>query len=242
MNILKFVLEDIHFILHSAPTSMVRYILFITLMTATSSCDFFRIVTATNHKYKVQNSESINRYLKQGKLDKYPVFCLDTSYFYSKLWWPDDVLFNKDGDFLSINSNLNNSDSACPSESFKILAMANILQNGDEAYLSDSLKLKFTMLDSPDGIPYVQTRTYEMKLTDLSGFLRTLDGKRVNIFQTYNDYVLFKQFNLSGKSKLLRIAIREQIKEIEEVNRMNDKKIQIILLSLDRLDWMELRT
>ena len=214
------------------------YLIAMIVLFSVLSCDYFRVITSVNHKNSIVSADDVITYLKKGNLDILPVFGLDTSFYYTNMWWPGRCIFNKEGNYLLIDTVFASEQEVCFDENRLLNTLEDILINGEGQYISNSLAIEVFVLTDSSEMPVRKIRTYQMNLDDMSPYLRTLEGNKLDINNFFSDYLVFYQFNLSGRSKLTRIVIKEEVERIEKLNQKYNDKFQVALLCLDRMDWM----
>lgn len=197
-------------------------------------CDSFRVLTSASHKKQIETPESIRKFVTSKRLEGHEILVMDDSFASSGSYLPGLLLFNNQGQLISLESG----GQVCRNRSYFLASMSSLLENGDGAFATDSVLLNFAIQDERTGEMNRYSAMVRVHLDMISPFLRTLHGDAVDPKSLYTDYLLIKQFSVSGKSSVTAQLIREAIEDIGLLEEIFGDRITIVLLNLDRLFWM----
>jgi hypothetical protein len=232
------------------PRNHIGLIITLSFIVICSGCDAIRVLTAIDHKPEMETPESIRHFAKKHNIDGQPILRFDTSIFSSESdLYLTFQMFNHKGQYLSLRDTAQ----GCPDKKQNFTAMHYILEHGDTHFIKDSMmiwsatlkdpSIQFSMKDLKrmDGIPedtsvwQIQKETFGTHLDNYVPFFNTLEGEFVDIYSLYPEYLVLFGYQMSGKSKLDCILIREKMKELEKLNEEFGPRIQLVLVNRDEM-------
>ncbi|MBK9106286.1 MAG: hypothetical protein IPL92_17400 [Saprospiraceae bacterium] len=228
---------------------MPRNLFFLLSFLSLTSCEAFQVITAVDHKPRIQSPESIRHYAQKHGFDGYPILTFDTAIMSGEAdIWLKFNMYNKEGKYLSLDDQI----SGCPDRKKDYAAMRYLLQHGEEHFLQDSASMykgvlkdtnllkttdmkELSKLRKDTSIWHVDTVRYSTHLDTYVPFFRTLEGEAVDIYSLYDQYLMLYGFEMSGYSKFHCIMIREKIRELEKLKKEFGSRIQLVLVNRDQM-------
>lgn len=206
----------------------------------------FQAITAISYKNRIQTSENVKKFLKRSDLDHIPVVVIDPEFYRvgSDHLLPDsDGLYDREGKYIDIHSVAPAREidiSSSPPANIRLSkynVYSCIANNECQVEGRDSTEVSVIKYD-PEGNSSRHKIKIHADLNYFGAYFRDLDGNKIDINGLYADYLIIQEFNLGGKRKIFSLQMEEFLDEINSINQRSKRKIDILLLCYDTMDWM----